>query len=211
MTQAASSYSVPDDAPLGRTNPAETDAYVQSAPSESELVARVRLGDAEAFEHFFHTYYDQLCAFVLGYVKSAAVAEDVVQETFVRIWERRTDWEMRSSVRSYLYSAVRNRALMHLRHVRVVTRTQDRTVREISLGRTPAPSDERVRMNDMAQALERAIERLPARRRQVYTLRWQHGLALAEIARVLNVTVKCVEAHLTAASKTIREALADFF
>lgn len=145
-------------------------------------------------------------------MQSSAVAEDIVQDTFARIWERRTEWEVRGSVRSYLYSAVRNRTLMHLRHARVVTQTQERALREITKsGLGTASADERIRMDEMAQALARAIERLPARRRQVYTLRWQHGLSLAEIASVMEVTVKCVEAQLAAASKAVREALAEFF
>jgi RNA polymerase sigma-70 factor (ECF subfamily) len=209
MTQPVPSHGVPDDAEQHRADPLAP--RPAEAPSDNELVARVRLGDAEAFEQLFHTYYEPLCAFVLGYVGSPAAAEDVVQETFVRIWERRTEWDVRGKVRSYLYSAVRNRALTQLRHTRVVARTQERTQREVTLGgRAPAQSDERVRMDEMAQALARAIDRLPARRRQAYTLRWQHELSMAEIAGVMGVTVKCAEAHLAAASKAIREALAKF-
>jgi RNA polymerase sigma-70 factor (ECF subfamily) len=181
-------------------------------PRDVELVRRIRLGDAEAFEELFHAYYEPLCGFVLGYVRSAETAEDVVQEMLASLWERRTEWDVRGSVRGYLFSAARNRALSHLRHARVVARWQESALREIG-ARNPAgaSADERVRTDELAMALARAIERLPARRRQTYTLRWQQELSLAEIAAVMGVTVKCVETQLASASKAIREALADFF
>lgn len=73
-----------------------------------------RLGDAAAFEHLFQAYYEPLCAFAFRYVQSAAIAEDIVQDIFTQLWECRTTWAIQGSPRSYLCSAVRNRALMHL-------------------------------------------------------------------------------------------------
>lgn len=181
-------------------------------PRDAELATRVRLGDASAFEELFHAHYEPLCAFVLGYVGSAETAEDVVQEMFAKLWERRGEWDVRGSVRSYLYGAARNRALSHLRHARVAARWAEGALREIDArGPAQASADEQVRTDELAQALARAVERLPARRRQAYTLRWQHNLSLAEIAAVMGVTVKCVELQLASASKAVREALADFF
>jgi len=180
-------------------------------PRDAELVARVRLGDASAFEALFHAYYEPLCGFVLGYVRSAEVAEDVVQGLFAYLWERRAEWEVRGTPRSYLYCAARNRALSLLRHDRVAARWEAGALREITSRPGAKPSaDDRVRSHELAEALARAVERLPPRRRQAYTLRWQHDLSLAEIASVMEVTVKCVELQLASASKAIREALGEF-
>jgi RNA polymerase sigma factor (sigma-70 family) len=115
-------------------------------------------------------------------------------------------------VRSYLYGAARNRALSHLRHARVVARWTESTIREIGArGLSGSSADDRLRSDELAWALARAVERLPPRRRQAYTLRWQYDLSLAEIAAVMGVTVKCVELQLASASKAVREALAEFF
>lgn len=210
MTRPARSSSALDHAARHRVELAASP--FPEGLSDSELVKRIHLGDAEAFEWLFHTYYEALCKYVLRYVESAAIAEELVQETFARVWERRTAWEVRGNVRSYLYGAARNRALTHLRHVRVVARSQDRVQHEGAFGgRAVAQSDEQVRMDDMAQALARAVESLPPRQRQAYTLRWQHELPVAEIAVLMGVSVKCIEAQLTSALKTIRRALAAFF
>jgi len=71
-------------------------------------------------------------------------------------------------------------------------------------------SETRFGTSELAEALAHPIERLPPRRRQAYTLRWQHDLSLVEIATVMDVSVKCVELQLASASKAVREALRDF-
>lgn len=209
MTRPIPTHDLPDD------DVPDQDAFAaefRAEPSrENELVARVRLGDMDAFEQLFHAYYEPLCAFVTGYVNAPEIAEDVVQGMFARLWERRTEWDVRGTVRSYLYVSARNRALTHLRHARVIARSEERVVRELhARGRAPAHADADVRTDELAEALARAVERLPARRRQAYTLRWQHDLSLAEIATVMGVTVKCVELQLSSASKAVREAVAEF-
>lgn len=209
MTHPLSSHVGSDTGP-GSGSVGEPERHAERS-RDAELVARVRVGDPDAFEALFHAHYEPLCAFVLAYVRSAEAAEDVVQDLFAKLWERRGDWEVRGTVRSYLYSAARNRALSELRHGRVVARWEAGTLREIG-ARGPAgtAADERVRTDELARALSRAIEHLPPRRRQAYTLRWQHDLSLAEIAAVMEVSVKCVELQLASASKAIREAVAEF-
>ncbi len=190
---------------------AALDPLLWESEGDAELAARVRSGDMGAFETLFHAHYDRLCAFVLGYVDSRETAEDLVQELFARLWERRAEWEVRGSVRGYLYAAARNRALSHLRHARVVARWTESTVRDIGLkGPSASSADDEVRSKELAAAIARAVGRLPPRRRQAYTLRWQHDLSLAEIAAVMGVTVKCVELHLAGASKAVREVVAEF-
>jgi RNA polymerase sigma-70 factor (ECF subfamily) len=150
---------------------------------------------------------------VLGYVRAPEIAEEIVQEIFANVWERRAEWVVKDSVRSYLYGSARNRALSHLKHTRVAAQWEAIALRDLEVARDVggAGADERVRTQDFARALVRAIERLPMRRRQAYTLRWQHQLPLSEIARVMGVTVKCVELHLAAASKVLRAELTEFF
>ena len=87
---------------------------------ERDWVARIRGGDAPAFEALFHAYHAPLCAFANRLVGVRDLAEEIVQEVFLYIWERRETWDVRSSVKSYLFTAVRNAAMSYLRHERVV-------------------------------------------------------------------------------------------
>ena len=76
----------------------------------------------ERFAVLFRERYPELCHFVLQFVRSRSVAEELVQDLFLRIWERRQSWEEELPSRSYLYQAARNRALDHLKHERIAER-----------------------------------------------------------------------------------------
>jgi len=179
--------------------------------AEREWVARVRLADESAFESLFHTYYARLCDFVESYVHSPDVAEELVQAVFLRIWEHRATWEPTTGVRAYLFAACRNHALGALKHERVVARVARRATREeIALG-IAAPRmgpDEELQASELASVLRQAVDRLPERRRSVVILRWQEQMSYAEIAHVLGISVKTVEAQMGRALAFFRRQLA---
>ena len=185
----------------------------QVAPdaAEEECIARIRVGDERAFESLFVAYYPRLRDFVQCYVHSPDVAEELVQTVFLRVWEHRPTWEPTAGVRAYLFAACRNQALGVLKHERVVARVAGRATRErILLGIAPArvgPDDE-LQASELAHALREVIERLPERRRLVVILRWQQQMSHAEIARVLGISVKTVEAQMSRALAFFRSQLA---
>lgn len=180
---------------------------------ERALLERVRAGDEGAFEAIFMTYYAALCSFVQSYVLAPDIAEELVQDVFLRIWERRAEWAPPGGVRAYLFTACRNRALDHVKHERIVARTADAARREghpPGAGQPPSPPDIDAQATELAEALHDAVHELPERRRQVLVLRWEHGLSHAEIAEVLGISVKGVETQLGRAMATLRVRLARF-
>ncbi len=173
------------------------------------LVERIRGGDAEAFEALFHAYAVKLRGFAYSYVRSKAVAEELVQDVFFRLWQRRSEWAPGSSVAAYLYRGIRNAAIGHQRHAGVEARWEARTASQIA-------DDDRVASNtgeaglvgaDVAVALERALAGLSADRRRVVLLRWKHGLSYAEIAQVIGSSVKAVEIQLYRTLAALRRAM----
>jgi RNA polymerase sigma-70 factor, ECF subfamily len=199
----------------------------QSEQPDHALVEGIRSGDQGAFEVVFRRYYEPLWRFTIGYVESRDVARELVHDVFFRIGERRDRWTVATSLGAYLYSAARNAALNHLRHVRQDVRWQ----REITLvvggdeaespdraaavadavfvaGPARAP-DEVVVMRDEAAALRRAVLQLPERQRQALVLRWYHGLTHPEVAAVLGVTVKAVESLMVRGMASLRGRLAN--
>ena len=80
------------------------------ARTDAEWVAAVRAGEPAAFEALFHAYHAPLCTFAHRYLGARDLAEEIVQEVFLFVWERRETWDVRTSVRSYLFTAVRNAA-----------------------------------------------------------------------------------------------------
>lgn len=180
-------------------------------PDDDEaLVERIRAGDASGFRALFDTYAGALCHYAAGYLHAREPAEEVVQEVFFRLWALRHEWPITGSVRAYLYSATRNRALNILRH----TATEARWEEELSRHADQAASDAHADITDDALrregALARAIRALPEGQRAAVQLRWFSGLSYIEVAAALGVTRKTVENQLGRALKSLRVALAGY-
>lgn len=175
----------------------------QSVQPDMGLVEQIIADDADAFGRLFRKYYESLYRFAGRFTGDAQIAESIVQEIFVRIWERRKNWTIHSSVKSYLYTAVRNQAINVLKHEK----------RTVSVDESPEPLDrtqspeERLFENEIHEAVTRAIEKLPERTRQVYLLRRYDQLSYAEIAENQNISVNTVKTQMRRALKTLRKHL----
>jgi RNA polymerase sigma-70 factor, ECF subfamily len=175
-------------------------------PDEQLLFARVRSGDREAFEQLFHLHFAPLCRFAASLVRDSGMAEDLVQDTMVALWMSRERLPVADSPRAYLYRAVRNRALNAIRHDRVVQRFEnqvDPTEPTMAQG-----GDEQMAGRDAVDAAAKAIERLPARCREIFLLSREHNQSYADIARTLEISVKTVETQMGRALKKLRDAVA---
>ena len=174
------------------------------------IVAAVRDGSASAFRVLFCAHYEVLCRYAYRFVRSRAIAEELVSDVFLRIWTQRARWEVHGNVRAYLFSATRNLAIDHLRRELVERRSLDVTSREMQ-ATGPASSteaDSRLAAAEVAAAMQRAVDELPPRPRQVFLLRWQRQLTNLEIAASLGIAVKTVEMHMTRALDALRASLA---
>ena len=191
----------------------------QAAPAphgEAELAARLRAGDEAACEQLFLAHHDGLWRFAFGYVRSRDVAEEIVQEVFLQLWRDRAGCDVRASLRALLYAAVRNHALNHVRHERVVARLSDR-VRStaaadpedelVAMGAPPADAQGVLEARELDELVARAIATLPERRRAAMSLRWAHGLSAPEIARVIGTTPEAVRVLLTRARQELAALL----
>lgn len=177
---------------------------------ESSYVERIRNGDEKAFETLFHAYYQPLCRFVEGYVSSPDAAEEVVQRVFVRIWENRSTWFVRNGLKPYLFQAARNGALNHLEQERTRRGFVERMLR---LGMRPGASQPdpgpqlRLDGDAFAEAVNRALAKLPPHYRDVIRMRASEQMTHAEIARVLDLPVKTVETRARRALQNLRRLL----
>ncbi|HWC74639.1 MAG TPA: sigma-70 family RNA polymerase sigma factor, partial [Gemmatimonadales bacterium] len=145
--------------------------------------------------------------FAYLYVRSRETAEELVQDVFVRLWERH---EAIAEVRAYLFRAVRNAALTWLRHHRIERRLElaPEDGAPPGMGAPVRPADATVESAELRAAVRRAVAGLPEPYREVLTLRTQHQLSYPEIAAVLDIPLKTVETRVTRAFKALREVLA---
>lgn len=182
---------------------------VPSAESRvPSLIDRIRLGDRDAFEVVFRTYYSKLADYANGLVRGRDGAEDVVQEVFVALWTQRERLTTPDNLVGYLYRAVRNRSLNQLRHKRMVADWQTRQAAE-EPNYSPA-ADREAQGAEITGAVRKAVATLSPRCRQVFELSRDAGLTYPEIASTLGISIKTVETLMGRALKGVRAQLAPF-
>lgn len=166
----------------------------------------IRRGDKRAFEILFKKYYLSLTRFAWRYVKSKAISEDLVQELFTSLWEKREELNVNGSMRPYLYKSVRNLSLNHLKHQKVQNRYDSKWM---DLKEFPEIQfEEKYREQQIRDAITKAVEELPTRSKMTYKLHRYDGLKYEEIAEVMGISVKTVESQMTRTLKILREQLA---
>lgn len=174
---------------------------------ERELLAGIRAGDEHAFDAVFREHYASLVRCAQAMLHRRDIAEEIVQDVLLALWQRRDTLVVEDSLRAYLFRATRNRALNHLRHLSIERRAEP----ELSMVEVPdAPAPAALVGEEIDAALRAAIRALPPRCREVFELSRVSGLRYAEIALTLGISVKTVEAQMGKALKVLRWELADF-
>lgn len=177
--------------------------------SDVQLFDALRRGESVALDELFRRYYVELCRTAVRFVTDPAAAEDVVQETFTRLWTRRDRLgDTPDAVGAYLRRAVRNRSLNYLRDRKRIP-VDDGEVPETAadLGQLPGAALEHAETRDR---ITRAIDRLPERCRLVFVMSKIENMSHREIAEGLDISVKTVENQMTRAYKFLREWLGGF-
>lgn len=171
--------------------------------NDHNLLQRLRSGDETAFDAIFRAHYAALVGLAERILRQRAIAEEVVQDVLAEVWRRRQEIVLSESFRAYLYRATRNRALNHIRHEKVVERSAVYQSRDPAPPRGLAVAAER----EIDAAVQRAVQSLPDRCREVFVLSRGHGLRYTEIATTLGISIKTVEAQMGRALRTLRREL----
>jgi RNA polymerase sigma-70 factor (ECF subfamily) len=176
-----------------------------AAVDDRELLARIRRGDEQAFDVLFRQFYGPLVGLAESLLGSRAIAEEVVQDVMLEVWRRRESMQLEETWRAYLFRAARNRSLNELRHQRVEQRGEPWARGAESVDASAL----RGLVNaELDAAVAQAVSGLAEPVRDVFTLSRTNGLKYAEIAQVLGISVKTVEARMGRALKELRERLA---
>ena len=173
--------------------------------TDRDLLDRLREGDHDAFDAIFRAHYPPMVALAERMLRQRAVAEEIAQDVMLELWKRRSTLSFDVSLRAYLFQSTRNRVLNHLRHEKVER-----------LGQAVAATDPLVEPRPHAvlaeeeidAAVREAVATLPERCREVFELSRVQGLRYAEIAAIMGISVKTVEAQMGKALRILRERLA---
>jgi len=185
----------------------------QMAPNlYTDIVARLRTGDASVFEEIYKSLFHKLYAFCKAYLLSKENAEEVTQEVFVVLWENRLDLPEDTHLHAFLFTVARRKCLNFLRTskfrsaivINGIDREQERNLNIYALADN---SFEKIFTNDIMEALHTAINQLPDSCRDYFVMSKLQGMKYTEIAAFKNVSVKNVEYHISKALSILRKKL----
>jgi RNA polymerase sigma-70 factor (ECF subfamily) len=172
-------------------------------PTDAVLLARLAADDSSALDALLAKYWSPLTMFIARMTGSPEAAEDAVQETFCRLWERRRTWRVEGSVGGLLFRLARNIAISEHRHLQAEERAAS-----IAGEALPTHHDApELPDAELRAVLEDAIATLPPRRREVFLLRVVHELSYKEIAAVMGTSPQTVANQLSHALGELRKKL----
>lgn len=168
-----------------------------------ELLRSIRQGDHKAFRKFFDRHHKHLYHFLLKRGVSEQVAEDLIQQAFLMIWEKREEIDETKSLRAYLFRIAYTRMLNHIRDHKKFSSTEP-------VNPVTATPDEVMVHEELKEKIEAAISAMPEKRQTVFRLCFLQEFSYKEAASTLDISVKTVENHMGLALKDLRNALKTF-
>ena len=170
------------------------------------LIESLKNGDEKAYNYLIDTYHHKLCVYANSLVKNVYSAEDIVQNVFIKVWEQRTRLKTNHAIKSFLYKLVYNEFIDLYRKNQSL----------FSLEKSYYDALNSIVLEDDSESLQRVInvvdkeiQNLPPKCKEVFILSKKEGLTNIEIAEHLDVSIKTVEAQITKAFSILRSSLDD--
>jgi len=171
-----------------------------SIENEPQLVKSLSKGNLLAFNTLFREYSGRLYRFAYGYLKSEAESEELVQEVFTKIWEKRAELKKELSFKSYLFTIAFNIIRKHFRTRKYISEYfKSRIWDDLDM-----ETSQKITYNSLYQYITELVNQLPERRKEVFIKSRFEGLSIKEIAEELKISHKTVENQLTDALKFLR-------
>jgi RNA polymerase sigma-70 factor (ECF subfamily) len=165
-------------------------------------------GDQQAFAAVFRIYYRPLCYFATQLVNDPGEAEDIVKDSFVKLWHKHTNFDNEQTIKSFLYITTRNACLNFLRHVKVKD-TVHRELVYLEEGRGQELMLNQLIRLEMMQEIYNEIEKMPEKRREVFKLAYLEGMKNEDIANQMGLSIFTVKEHKAKALSYLRTRFSD--
>lgn len=175
---------------------------------ENILISRLRLGDQTAFELLFRFYYPGLVVFASQITLDKDEATEIVQDFFVRVWEKRSAIKESDSLKAYFFSSVKNRSLNFLKRSEIHTKTLEQ-LRDLTDDSALYEPDIFIE-SELQQKIKEAIEKLPPRCGEIFVMSRFQGLTNDEIATKLDISKRTVETQISNGLKHLRVELKEY-
>jgi RNA polymerase sigma-70 factor (ECF subfamily) len=177
--------------------------------NELAHIEGLRQGSQASFEVIYKQYFNALYRYSFSILNDPHLAEEMVQNVFLKIWEKKGELVVQSSLKAYLYRAVHNASMNRIKHEKVKQQYESHTTHAMKTVKSQNPA-QLSQYKQLQVALQSALEELPEQCRTVFQLSRFDELKYREIAVELNISEKTVENHMSKALKLLRLKLADF-
>jgi RNA polymerase sigma-70 factor (ECF subfamily) len=177
---------------------------VSQSTTDRELFSEIQKGNRLAFNTLFLRYYEPLCQFAYRTTNNYEEAEELVSDTFFMIWTKSTRLEIQVSLKSYLYTCVKNAALANVKgRSKAILWVESAKAKDAPSLIADAQSN--LELTELQVLFQAGINQLPERCREVYTLNRIDNLPYKEISALLGISEKTVENHIVKALKHLRQ------
>jgi len=171
--------------------------------SDSDLAGKVKTGEKNAYQELFERYSPRIYQFSLSYLKNKSDAEELVQDIFLKIWEKREMLDVSKNIKSFIFKVAVNTIYDFIRHKNIENAFND-------FARANFETDSNntwhtVIFDEMTANLKELVAKLPEQQQKIFQLSKEEGLASEEIAEKLNLSKRTVENHLYRAVSFLKE------
>lgn len=170
--------------------------------TDVELLKGLKKGDHDCFHRLFDTYSSALYRFSVSYLKSNEAAEDVVQEVFLKIWNKRKNINTEKSFHSWLFTIALNTVRKYFNKLAEINQVKHDILLELIENRQRI--DESEDFQELLDKLEQFLKQMPEKRREIFCKKKLEGKSLKEISKEFVITTKTVEYHITEAMKFLK-------
>lgn len=174
--------------------------------NELMLLQKLREDDVSALDEIYHRYWQHLYTASYNILKDKAACEDILQDLFLDIWQKRKTLDIAVSLRAYLATSVRYNVFRHIKKGTARELLYDKVDERF----TPASAEAMMQQKELDILIENAVAGLPGKCQEVYRLSREEMLSHKEIASRLDISIKTVENHLTIALRKLRTVVGDY-
>lgn len=175
-------------------------------PDNLFVLKKIKEGNIKTFEKVFREYYIPLCYYSTSITGRMDVAEEIIQDLFYKIWRDRESLRIYSSLKNYLYGAVRNKSLQYHEHKQVQEKHKQTVLTHENESSAYTP-DKELEYKELETLVQRTLEKMPDRRRKIFRMHRFEKKKYAEIAHIFSISIKTVEAEMTKALQSLRKEI----
>ena len=173
--------------------------------NDKDLLVRLMNADEEAFRQIFDLYVKKIFQFVYGYIKQSTQAEDITQNIFIKIWEKRASIDIHQTFDGFIFTIAYRMVIDYLRQTKLKFHSgATGNFLDESIA-SSVSSDDLLNGHQLESLYKKALHTLPPKRKEIFLLSRHAGMSNKQIASHLKISVKTVESQMTAALSTLKE------